>query len=191
MANTEEALTAGQEPAGGAQSAEDATQEETSTSNTEGSTEGENGNTSALWEGIADDHPVRAEVANLRREAAAKRATAQQVKQENETLKASLAEAKTADEVQALIAEYDEKIAGLQQSALRESVARKHKLPDDLAELLRGDDEAALEAHAETLAKYAPRSSAPPQAPPSGGKVPNEPSVSVDDLVNKVRAHRR
>lgn len=53
-------------------------------------------------------------------------------------------------------AQYEKKLAESEQGRLREKVARKFDLPDDLADLLRGDTEDDLTAHAEVLKKYAP-----------------------------------
>lgn len=45
--------------------------------------------------------------------------------------------------------------------ALRMRIAAKHQLPEELAELLKGDDEAALEEHAKKLAKLVTAPKAP------------------------------
>jgi len=42
-----------------------------------------------------------------------------------------------------------------EREVLREQVARRYALPDDLAALLQGDGPEQLESHAKTLAKYA------------------------------------
>ena len=53
-------------------------------------------------------------------------------------------------------AEYERKVAEAELSHLREKVARKFELPDDLAEVLKGGTEDELKAHAQVLKKYVP-----------------------------------
>lgn len=53
-------------------------------------------------------------------------------------------------------AQYESDLAKERRGRLRETVARRHELPDDLAEVLKGDTEDELNAHAEVLKKYAP-----------------------------------
>lgn len=65
---------------------------------------------------------------------------------------AKLEGAKTPEEFAAAIAEISTKNAELERSLMVTKVASKHELPAELAELLKGDDEATLEAHAKTLA---------------------------------------
>lgn len=60
---------------------------------------------------------------------------------------------KLATDRRARIAELEQQLAERDASALRAKVAAKHKLPDELAELLRGESESDLETHAKTLAK--------------------------------------
>ncbi|WP_328310240.1 phage scaffolding protein [Streptomyces sp. NBC_00442] len=88
-----------------------------------------------------------------------------------------LGEAKDPAEIEAAVAELKAQNAELERSILRSSVARRHELPDDLADALRGEDEAALEAHAKVLAKYV---SAP--LPPSlgGGLTPDDGDGEMD-----------
>lgn len=64
-----------------------------------------------------------------------------------------LSKAKTPEEVEAAVADLKAKNAELERGLLVSKVAGKHELPAELAELLKGDDEAALEAHAQKLAK--------------------------------------
>ncbi len=61
---------------------------------------------------------------------------------------------KLANERQAKIDQLEADIAERDKTALREKVGRSQKLPDALIELLKGDDEKALEAHAKELAKH-------------------------------------
>lgn len=71
-------------------------------------------------------------------------------------------EAKDKDDVRALLTLAEEKIQKLEEDlkterfgSVRSRVAAKHKLPEDLAERLRGETEEELEADAKRLAKYA------------------------------------
>lgn len=183
----------GQEPNAG-EATDPKTTEGEQTSSTEGGNEGQqNDNTqdSPLWEGIAEDHPVRGEVTKLRNEAAQRRATAAQVKQENENLQAQLADAKTPDEVQALVSQYETKIEGYEREATRSRIASEYQLPADLAGLLTGDDEAALKTHAETLAKYIPKPQGPPTPTPSGGRTPGDADTSIESNLAALRSLRR
>lgn len=147
--------------------------------------------TPTLWDGIPEDHPVRSEVERLRKESAAKRISAQQAKQESEELKTKLSEAKTAEEVQSLISDYEEKVSALEGAMLRSSVASEYKLPADLAELLKGDDEESLKAHAEKLSRYVPKSQAPSAGDPLGGKKPGEVPVDINSTLAQIKANRR
>ncbi len=60
----------------------------------------------------------------------------------------------TISERDARIAELEGQIQAAEHTSLRTRIAAKHKLPADLTDLLRGDDEAALEASAKVLAKH-------------------------------------
>ncbi|WP_327292450.1 hypothetical protein [Streptomyces sp. NBC_01198] len=64
-----------------------------------------------------------------------------------------LSKAKTVEEFETATADLKAKNAELERSLLVTKVAGKHELPAELAELLKGDDEAALEEHAKKLAK--------------------------------------
>jgi len=105
-------------------------------------------------------------------------------------LKTRLDGAVTAEDFEAAKSEWDGKVKSL----VRERIIEKHKLPEDLAELLKGDDEASLAEHAAKLAKYVPAESATPTdpvepvepvaptappLPPSGGR---DPAVTADDV---------
>lgn len=61
---------------------------------------------------------------------------------------------KLATERQQEIERLQGEIAERDTAALRDKVGRAHKLPDPLIDLLKGDDEAALTAHAKELAKH-------------------------------------
>ena len=115
-------------------------------------------------------------------------------------LKTRLDGAVTAEDFEAAKSEWDGKVKSL----VRERIIEKHKLPEDLAELLKGDDEASLAEHAATLAKYVPAEGAapivepvvepvaptPPPLPPSGGRDPGAPAddVSPADLVKLAKS---
>lgn len=94
-------------------------------------------------------------------------------------LKAQFKDAKTPEEIAAAQADSDKKIAELERTILRTAVAAKHKLPAELASLLQGDDEAALETHAKTLAKFAPADEVTPDL--SGGL---DPAAGEDEDAN-------
>lgn len=81
--------------------------------------------------------------------------------------------AKTQEEFDAAVAELKESNARLERELLTEKVARAHKLPDDLAALMRGSTEAELTECAKTLAKYAPGTEPAPESL-SGGVKPDE-----------------
>ncbi|ONI83493.1 hypothetical protein ALI22I_33920 [Saccharothrix sp. ALI-22-I] len=68
----------------------------------------------------------------------------------------ALENAKTPEEFQAATATLTEKVAELEHQLVREQVARKYELPDELATLLTGKTADELEAVAKTLQKYAP-----------------------------------
>ncbi|WP_432482589.1 hypothetical protein [Kineococcus esterisolvens] len=98
-----------------------------------------------------------------------------------------LESAKTPEEVEAALAEMREENAKLARKTLVADVSRRFDLPDELAELLRGDSKEELEAHAKVLQKFAV-----PQEPQSlgGGLTPGEQgyeSLNPRDLARKSR----
>lgn len=95
----------------------------------------------------------------------------------------SLSKAKTPEEYEAAVGQLQEVNARLEREVLVSKVARQFELPDELAELLKGDDEAALKAHAKTLQKFAPASEPDPEL--SGGL---DPSGETDDGKSDPRA---
>ncbi|MFI1799849.1 hypothetical protein ACH427_21190 [Streptomyces sp. NPDC020379] len=99
-----------------------------------------------------------------------------------------LSEAKGPGEFEAAVAELKTQNAELERSILRASVARKYELPDDLADALRGEDEAALVAHAKVLAKYIP---APAPQSLGGGLTPDDGSDGEMDPRKLARLSRR
>lgn len=99
-----------------------------------------------------------------------------------------LADAKTPEDVEAAVAEIKAENAKLARDLLVTRVAVKHELPSELAELLKGDDEAALEAHAKTLAKFAGSQNEPGDL--SGGLNPGTPE-QLDPVKAAQQARRR
>jgi len=73
----------------------------------------------------------------------------------------ALGKAKTPEEVEAAVADLTAKLEASETALVRERVLRKHPLPDELAELLQGKDEAELIAHAKKLSKFAPSEEEP------------------------------
>ena len=92
--------------------------------------------------------------------------------------------AKTADEFEAAVNALKEENATLAREALVAKVARKFSLPDDLAELLKGDNEEALEAHATSLQKYVSSDEDPENL--SGGLTPTDGSKTDEDDPRKL-----
>lgn len=133
----------------------------------------------------------------LAKEVTTARNEAARYRTERNDLRKSLEGAVTAEDFEAAKNEWDGKVKTL----VREQIIKDHKLPEDLAELLKGDDEASLLEHAAKLAKYVPAEGAAPEVipnaadpepaptpaplPPSGGRDPLVPADDVDpaDLV--------
>lgn len=82
-----------------------------------------------------------------------------------------LKEAKTPEEFEKAVAEIQARNAELEAALLRERVARKFNLPDDLAARLLGSTVEELEADAKVLQKYAV---APPPGDLRGGLDPSD-----------------
>jgi hypothetical protein len=96
---------------------------------------------------------------------------------------ADIEAAKAKGEFETLAQKRQERIEELERDAterdradLRAKVAKAHKLPDDLANLLQGDDEAALTESAKLLAKHLKQ----PTAPDTEGGVGAGTSSSTD-----------
>ncbi|GGN40181.1 hypothetical protein FHR83_007099 [Actinoplanes campanulatus] len=68
---------------------------------------------------------------------------------------AKLAGAKTPEELEAVVKEITARAEKAERFLLVSDVARKHDLPDELAEVLKGETREDLEAHAKKLAKFA------------------------------------
>ena len=130
-----------------------------------------------LWEGVSEDHPLRAEVSSLRSESAARRAENRRLQEANDDLRTQLEAAKSPEDFQAAITEYDGKVKQAQLEAARERTARKYGLPDALVNRLAGETEEELEADAQELQALVAPAATPPPAPlnpPRGGLTPRE-----------------
>lgn len=93
----------------------------------------------------------------------------------------ALKDAKTPEEHAAAIDELSRQNAELEHQILVGRVARKHSLPDELAERLRGATEAELEADAEALKKFAAPQGTKPPVELRGGLTPDEDPDDEDD----------
>jgi hypothetical protein len=78
----------------------------------------------------------------------------------------ALEERKSPEEVEELIANLKTERESAERALLIENVALKHNLPNELAELLKGETREALEEHAKVLAKFAPKSNEGDEVPP-------------------------
>lgn len=101
---------------------------------------------------------------------------------------------KTEEEVQALLDGLTNERETAERSLLIENVALKFNLPEELAVVLQGSTREELETHAQTLAKFAPKT-AGEEVPPgdlSGGLNPGS-DTSDDGLspLERVRALKR
>lgn len=140
------------------------------------------------WAGIPEDHWVRSELEQVRREAAQRRTEARELKEKLEG-------SKSADEVQQIIDEFNDKVTKAELKAVKLSAGRKFELPDELIARLQGDTEEELMADAERLAPFAskvPRTA--PPLPPSGGRNPREGSdePTPEELYAKTqKSHQR
>jgi hypothetical protein len=127
----------------------------------------------------------------LAKEVTTARNEAARYRTERNDLRKSLEGAVTAEDFETAKTEWDGKVRNL----VRQQIIKDHKLPEDLAELLKGDDEASLTEHAAKLAKYVPKepeapaattepaqepeAPTPPPLPPVGGR---DPGSAADDV---------
>lgn len=95
--------------------------------------------------------------------------------------------AKTVEEFQTAVQEVRTENQRLEAELLRERVARRFELPDDLAARLKGATAEELEADAKTLQKYA----APPPAAPASLAGGLDPSDDSDTETNPRELARR
>lgn len=85
------------------------------------------------------------------------------------------------EEAKAATATLEQSLTAAQSESARFRVGVTKGLPSDLIELLKGDDEAALEAHADILARYVPSGTTPSIKPdPSQGARGTAGSQSVE-----------
>ena len=91
-----------------------------------------------------------------------------------------LGNAKTVEEFQSAVADVRTENQRLEHELLRERVARRFELPDDLAARLKGATAEELEADAKTLQKYAAPAPAAP-ASLAGGLDPSDDSDTETD----------
>lgn len=106
------------------------------------------------------DAQVKARLAEEKRREEGRQTTAKR-KADDEALAAQqkwqeLAESR-GTEIESLKAQ----LAGRDHDTLKMRIATKHKLPEELAEVLKGDDETAIEEHAKKLAKLVTAPKAP------------------------------
>lgn len=121
------------------------------------------------------------ELSRTRREAARYRT-------ERNNLREQFKDAKSPEEYQQAISEYEEKVKAADLKALRADVARKHNLPDALASRLQGETEEDLVKDAESLSEFSAASTGTGQQTrqqPSaedlrGGLNPNEEPETFD-----------
>lgn len=100
---------------------------------------------------------------------------------------AKLDSAKTVEEFEEATKGLNDKIAELEWTILRDKVARKFKLPDDLAERLTGDTEDDLRTDAKKLAKFIPSGN----ARLAGGLDPSGDDEAFDAVKEARRARTR
>lgn len=113
---------------------------------------------------------LQTELTRVRQEAAQRRIEARDLKEQ-------LANAKTPEE----FATVQGKVAELERAQTVRDIADTFKLPKELREVLKGDTEDELKAHAAILAKFAPADEEPPPPFLGGGLDPND---GDDDDIN-------
>jgi hypothetical protein len=105
---------------------------------------------------------------------------------------ADLAKAKSPEEFAAALADIESKNKALETDLLRTRIATEHKLPTDLAALLRGETKEEIETAAKALAKYVPV--ATPANDPKGGLSPSDAedlsALSPAELAKRLRNRR-
>lgn len=105
----------------------------------------------------------KSEAKKARSEAAARRVA-------NRDMEAKIKDAKSPEDVAAIVKDFEGKLLAKD----KEVVAERYKLPEELAELLKGDTPEELVAHAKKLAKFAPAEQEADDADESGGLTPKE-----------------
>lgn len=106
---------------------------------------------------------------------------------------AALEGAKTVEEFEAATKDLQSRLAAAERELLVERVANAHKLPQELAELLKGNTKEELEEHAKTLARFVPAASATPPEPDrlAGGLDGAEADEPFDPVKQAAKARRR
>ena len=128
------------------QATEASTEETGASEATEEVTEAEKSEEPASEEDESGDADYwKSEAKKARSEAAARRVA-------NRDLEAKLKEAKSPEDIAAIVADHSKQL--LEKD--KEIVATKFSLPEELAEVLKGETREELEAHAKKLAKFAP-----------------------------------
>lgn len=153
--------------------------------------DGEESTTSGLYEGIPEEHPIRSELTSVRAEAASRRNENRALQSTIDDLREQLGKAKTQEEFDQAIADYDQRVNAATLEATRERVGRTYGLPDELVSRLQGDTEEELAADAQALqGLMGTKRQAPPQNPPSGGLNPNEERFDAKSVAARLRKSR-
>lgn len=118
---------------------------------------------------------LREKLTAANKQAAAERVKRQEALKEAEELRARLAEAKTKDEMDALMAEHEERLRKSNLEAERYRAALAAGLSEDMVDRVRGDSYEEMLKDAEFLSSLT-GSGRPPQDPrvPAGGRTPRE-----------------
>lgn len=149
-------------------------------------------NESPLWEGIADDHPVRAEVTKLRNEAASKRNAHKDAQAENLKLQADLQAATTKEDLDRIVAEHVEKTSAAESKLARVLIGNEFGLPATLADRLQGATEEELREDAKAVAALlGGREPQLDPLDPAGGRTPRTSEPTASSLAASIRANRR
>jgi hypothetical protein len=124
------------------------------------------------WEGLPDEFAwTKAAVESANREAAARRVALRDLEEKTK-------DAKSPEEFEAAVKDFNTKQADLEIALERERAARKHKLADDVLEFLTGKTPEEIEKQAEKLAALKPAGEKPPvvitTTPPAGGVKPGD-----------------
>lgn len=114
-------------------------------------------------------------------------------RQRLKTLEDQLSKAKSEDEVKELIEASKAESAEESKNLVRENVALRHGLPDDLAEVIKGETREEMDEHAKRLAQYVSQSGDATPDQLGGGLDPNQSDQQFDPKAvwSKVRGRRR
>jgi hypothetical protein len=140
------------------------------------------------WEGLPDQFAwAKGAVESANREAAARRVALRDLEEKTK-------DAKSPEEFEAAVKEFNTKQADLETALERERAARKHKLSDDVLEFLTGKTPEEIETQAAKLAALKPAGETPPrvvtQTPPSGGVTPSTPAPKEETGRDAWRAYK-